>query len=160
VASDGDTAQWENRARQLLNAWHEWAISDGRSVSTTPRPAQPWVSRVIAGGADAIQLADRLRGGIMLLDEGTVPSSAPGSADRRRISAPAPERGGGGVGKGRAEKFVHGMTPLRDRAAGGGAHDALFLRPAAGPRGLVWDMGGWEIVEEKSLRGARHKLEF
>jgi Luciferase-like monooxygenase len=160
AAADGDTALWESRARQLLNAWHEWAVGDDRSVSTTPRPAQPWVSRVIAGGAGAIQLADRLRGGIMLLDESTVPSSAPGLADRRTIIVVAPEPGEGGIREWLADEVLQQMITLRDSADRVGAHEALFLLKAAGPSRLVSDIEALGIVVGTSLRCARHKLEF
>jgi alkanesulfonate monooxygenase SsuD/methylene tetrahydromethanopterin reductase-like flavin-dependent oxidoreductase (luciferase family) len=160
VAPDGETAQWESRARRLLNAWHDWPAGDGRSVSATPRPAQPWVSRLVAGAAGAIQLADRLRGGIMLLDGHAAPLNDPASACKRTVIVIAPALGAGGVREWLADKVLERMVALRESADRVGAHEVLFLLPHAGASRLLTDIEALGIVVATSLRCARHKLDF
>ncbi len=160
VAPDAAAEQWERRARQLLGAWHDWPAGDARTVSATPRPAQPWLSRLVAGGAGADAIADRLRGGVVLLDEHTVPSIPSEAAQRRVVMAVAPEWDAGGVRAWLADKVLERMVELRDRTDRIGAHEVMFLLPHAGSSRLVTDLEALGIVVGTSLRCARHKLEF
>lgn len=105
VAPDAAAEQWEKRTRQLLGAWHDWPAGGARKVSATLRPAQPWLSRLVSGGADAAAIADRLRGGVVLLDEDTVPSIPSTAAQRRVVMAVAPALGAGGSGPGWRIRF-------------------------------------------------------
>ena len=160
IAPGSDTAQWESRARQLLGAWHEWPAAQGRTVSATPRPAQPWMSRLVAGGAGIAEIADRLRGGVMLLDEHAAPPTAADTVPRRVVLAIAPAIGSGGIRDWLAEKLVLRMIELRESVDRVGAHEVMVVLPAAGPSRLVTDLEALGIVVGTSLRCARHKLEF
>jgi alkanesulfonate monooxygenase SsuD/methylene tetrahydromethanopterin reductase-like flavin-dependent oxidoreductase (luciferase family) len=159
VAPNGDTAQWEKRARQLLGAWHDWPAGE-RTVSATPRPAQPWVSRLVAAEADAAAIADRLRGGVILLDGQTAPSADSDGAARRIVMAVAPPMDDGGVRGWLAQGVLERMTELRGRADRAGAHEVLFTLRDAGSGRLAADLEALGIVVGTSLRCARHKLEF
>lgn len=160
VAPDAETADWESRARQLLGAWHEWPAGDGRTVSVTPRPAQPWMSRLVAKGAGASEVADRLRGGVIVFDEHVVPPIASDAMQRRIVLAIAPAVGTGGIAEWLANKVMARMVDLRDSADRAGAHEVLILLPDAGPSRLAADLEALGIVVGTSLRCARHKLEF
>jgi alkanesulfonate monooxygenase SsuD/methylene tetrahydromethanopterin reductase-like flavin-dependent oxidoreductase (luciferase family) len=160
VAPDAAAQEWEHRARRLLGAWHDWPAGDERRVSATPRPAQPWMSRLVAGGAGVIEIADRLRGGVVVLDEHAASSVGSDTAQRRVVMAVAPAMGAGGVRAWLAERVLDAMVELRDRADRVGAHEVLFLLPDAGPSRLVADLEALGIVVGTSLRCARHKLAF
>jgi alkanesulfonate monooxygenase SsuD/methylene tetrahydromethanopterin reductase-like flavin-dependent oxidoreductase (luciferase family) len=160
IAPGAAIEEWESCARRLLGAWHDWPAGDKRRVSATPRPAQPWMSRLVAGGAGVIEIADRLRGGVVLLDEHAVPAGGSDAAQRRVVMVVAPAMGAGGVRAWLADRVLDAMVELRDRADRLGAHEVLFLLPDAGPSRLVADLEALGIVVGTSLRCARHKLEF
>jgi hypothetical protein len=159
VAPVGSTDEWEERACRMLAAWHQWPAAE-RTVSATPRPAQPWMSRLVAGDAGAYAIAERLRGGVVPLDEGAGHLPDADTAARRIVLPVTPSMGQGGVMDWLANGVLHRMIELRDRADRVAAHEILFLLPGAGRSRLVADLEVLGIVVGTSLRCARHKLEF
>jgi alkanesulfonate monooxygenase SsuD/methylene tetrahydromethanopterin reductase-like flavin-dependent oxidoreductase (luciferase family) len=161
---DSDLPSWETSARAMLNAWHHWPTSSGRTVATTPGPAQPWVPRLVAGPPSVAVTADRLRGGVVLFDSdigGVPPTGGDNDADtiaRRTVlavHAPAAVRDWLATDP---MDVVASLRAVVDRA---GAHEVMMILPAGeGGERLVDDMEALGVVVGTGLRCSAHHAPY
>jgi alkanesulfonate monooxygenase SsuD/methylene tetrahydromethanopterin reductase-like flavin-dependent oxidoreductase (luciferase family) len=157
-------ASWEASAKAMLNAWHHWPTTTGRSVATTPRPAQPWVPRLVAGPPEVAAIADRVRGGVVLFEsdvDGLRSSSGDdgddGSVARRTVLAvrpPVPVRDW------LAPDPLGEVTSLRAAVDTASAHEVMVLLDAGGGQRLVDDMEALGIVVGTGLRCSAHHAPY
>jgi hypothetical protein len=151
--------QWEVRVTRLLNAWHEWPAQDGRTVAATPRPAQPWMPRLVAGDRD---VAERLRAGILV--NGPVDDPAPGThagrvAPRTVLEVDLALGHSGLLGWLREDPIAR-VADLRARVDAAGAHELVVrLRPSDSGQ-LIKDIQALGVVVSPSIRCSAHQAPF
>jgi alkanesulfonate monooxygenase SsuD/methylene tetrahydromethanopterin reductase-like flavin-dependent oxidoreductase (luciferase family) len=165
--SDSALASWEASARAMLNAWHDWPTTTGRSVATTPGPAQPWVPRLVAGPPDvAAAVADRLRGGAVVFgsDLDSIRPAGAGADDdgagtvaRRTVLAVRPPAA---VRDWLAPDPLGAVMSLRAAVDRASAHGVMVMLDGDGSHRLVDDMEALGIVVGTGLRCSPHHAPY
>jgi hypothetical protein len=153
VAPEEGVAEWEAAVRSMLRGWHEWPAGGGRTVATTPAPAQPWLSRLVVGPAAT---ADRLRGGVVVMGDAGPLADPPDVADRRTVLVVEPELGDGGVRGWLAPDPYGVVAGLRAKVDGVGAHEVLVVLGWPTPT-LVDDIEALGVVVGTGLRCSAHQ---
>lgn len=158
VAPRGATYEWEERARQLLAAWHEWPAGKGRTVAASPAPAQPWVSRLIVGVPDlATSIADRLRGGVVV-QQGSPARAVEGQhAMRRTVVTMSLPAGFDGVRDWLAADPVRRVLDIRAEANDQRAHEVLVLLDGPTTRRPDLDLQALGTVVAPAIRCSAHQ---
>lgn len=90
VPPAGDPDAWSRSAAELLHAWNEVKLPDGKRAAVTPPPAQPTVPRLVVGGGE---LADALRAGSALFDGSPAQPERRLVRERRVLMMDAPFKG-------------------------------------------------------------------
>jgi alkanesulfonate monooxygenase SsuD/methylene tetrahydromethanopterin reductase-like flavin-dependent oxidoreductase (luciferase family) len=159
VVPSGDEDGWEALARQLLGAWTEWPVGPGRAVAATPRPAQPWVSRLVVGSRATTAMADRLHAGVMMLDDPVAAeqSTRPANGQRRVVLAVSPETGQDGVMGWLAKDPLQTVLDLRAATDRAGANEATILLPNPPADRLEADITALGAVVATGLRCSVHQ---
>jgi hypothetical protein len=159
VVPDDDESGWEDLAGQLLRAWNEWPAGSGREVAATPRPAQPWVSRLVVGRHASTSIADRLHAGVMVLEDDLTDEAPIGSGVglRRVVLAAPPAVDQDGVVGWLANDPLQTVLDLRATADRLRAHEVMIRLDDVAPGRLEADINALGIVVGAGLRCSTHQ---
>jgi alkanesulfonate monooxygenase SsuD/methylene tetrahydromethanopterin reductase-like flavin-dependent oxidoreductase (luciferase family) len=147
--------EWDERVRTLFGAWYGYPTVDGTDeVAIQPYPAQLVVPRVVAGSGATAQLADRVRGGIVV-DRGASAQDADALAPRRTILRHRVE---GPVADWLEGDVLSIARDLRDAAQQAGAQEVVVELPDADRDRVGTDVRALGTVLGTALRCAEHDL--
>jgi hypothetical protein len=159
VAPSEDLSGWEGRVAQMLGAWHEWPAGDGVTVAASPRPSQPWMSRLVVGEGDLGEVADRLRAGVIVRNgELSIPDPHP--IPRRTVLAVAPELGAEGINGWLRDDPLRCIRELRAQVDALGAHEVMIVLRDADPDRLPFDLQSLGTLFGPGLRCSAHQADF
>lgn len=153
VPPAGDADAWSRSAVELLQAWNEVKLPEGKRAAVTPPPAQPTVPRLVVGGGE---LADALRAGSVLFDGSPAQPERRLVRERRVLLSDAPFKGA--VRYWLAAGPLDCVRDLRARAARYQAGEILFVVPAGQALNEA-DIQALGTVVIPSLRAADADLE-
>jgi hypothetical protein len=151
--------EWEDRVVRLLGAWHEWPAQDGRTVAATPRPAQPWIPRLVAGDRE---VAERLRAGLLVNSrdrDGGVGTPA-GRIEPRTVLEIDLKVGRNGLVGWLGEDPIARVAHLRAQVDGARAHELVVRLQPSDSRQLMADIQALGVVVGPCIRCSAHQAPF